>query len=269
MLGRGGQALGWGRALALVAATLLACSAASAGTVPVPWSGGAGVISPFEATASGIASELTGHAVAVECHSATSWQTLSAALGVDPAKSWAVTPFHWDAARRGAAPDGVAHFSPRACKFGDAFFRAPAELGTRTCHVLLRRGKSKHAQPVGECDQWASKLTAVHVLSHESMHLSGLYGEANADCLGVQIDAYVAMALGADERFARSLAREFWSDYYAPRADAYRSDECHDGGSLDLFPGRSGWPAPKAYPADLGAAVAALAGRIRAAGGSP
>lgn len=101
------------------------------------------------------------------------------------------------------------------------------------------------------------------------MHLSGFYGEANADCLGVQIDAYVAMALGADERFARSLAREFWSDYYAPRADGYRSEECYDGGSLDLFPARSGWPAPRAYPADLGSAVAALEDRIRVAGGSP
>lgn len=101
------------------------------------------------------------------------------------------------------------------------------------------------------------------------MHLHGFYSEATADCLGVQIDAYVAMALGADERFARSLAREFWTDYYAPRRDAYRSADCYEEGSLDLFPTRPGWPTPRTYPNDLGAAISAIETRIRAAGGSP
>jgi hypothetical protein len=122
---------------------------------------------------------------------------------------------------------------------------------------------------VGECEQWAPKLTAVHVLSHESVHLSGFYSEANADCLGVQIDAFVAEELGADARFARSLAREFWTDYYASRSDGYRTLACREGSSLDLFPSRPGWPTPSAYPEGLSSALAALRSRLVARGVSP
>ena len=178
-----------------------------------------------------------------------------------------MTPFHWDATLGGAAPDDHAHFSPRACRFGESFWLAPTENGARTCRMTT---SARLTTPVlGECDLWAARLTAVHVLSHESIHLHGFYSEAHADCLGVQIDAYVAMTLGAYDRFARSLALEFWSDYYEPRRDAYRSSDCHEGGSLDLFPGRRGWPTPNRYPDDLAGAISALEGRVRAAGGSP
>jgi hypothetical protein len=227
----------------------------------MPWTGGTRIVSPFEATASQVASEVAGRRVSVECHSEGSWRTLAAKLGVASAQSWAVTPFHWDAALDGAAPDDIAHFSPRACRFGDAFSRAPAELGTRTCSVAVGAR--------GECPQWSAKLTAVHVLSHESVHLRGVYSEGVADCLAVQLDAYVAMGLGAGERFARSLAREFWHDYYLPRSDAYRSSACHEGGRLDLFPARRGWPTPTAYPRDPGAAIAAVGSTMRAVGAAP
>jgi hypothetical protein len=234
----------------------------------VPWSGGARVVSPYEAAASEVASALAGRPVSIECHSEVSWERLAGGLGVNPARSWAITPYH-SVARDRIAPDDVAHFSPRACRFADAFWRAPAELGTRTCFMRVPVGRLRQTQPKGECGDWSAKLTAVHVLSHESMHLYGFYGEANAECLGVQLDAYVAVAFGADERFARSLAREYWSDYYVPRDDAYRSLACREGGGLDLFPTRRGWPTPSAYPADLGAALAAMERRIRAGGGSP
>ena len=89
----------------------------------------------------------------------------------------------------------------------------------------------------------------MHVLTHEAMHLAGVMGEAEADCLAAQLDALVAEALGADRRFARLLAREYWTYCYPTQSTAYRSRECHDGGALDLFPARRGWPTPAAgYP---------------------
>ena len=95
------------------------------------------------------------------------------------------------------------------------------------------------------------------------MHLAGVMGEAEADCLATQIDAFVAMALGADSRFARSLAREYWA-YYYPRQDRrYRSRECRDGGALDLFPDRRGWPSPAAYPSNLASRIDTLAATIQ------
>ena len=89
-------------------------------------------------------------------------------------------------------------------------------------------------------------LTAVHVLTHESMHLAGVVDEAEADCLAVQSDAWVAGALGADARFARAFAREYWIAYYPSQEPRYRSPDCRDGRRLDLFAGRCGWPVPGA-----------------------
>jgi hypothetical protein len=99
--------------------------------------------------------------------------------------------------------------------------------------------------------------------------LRGFYEEAHADCVGVQIQAWVAMALGAGDEFSRASAREYWLDFQLPRVGEYQSAECRDGGRLDLFPERSGWPAPLTYPADLDVSLSALENDLRAAGISP
>ena len=270
MLRRRGAILAKRRVSALALIALAFAGSAQGSNRSLPWEGGPGLVTPFESKASEVAATVSGRAVSVECNDGVSWRSLGSRLGFDSSKSWAVTPFHWDSALDRAAPDDVAHFSPRACRFGDAFWLAATEYGTRTCRVGVRnaRGVRVPAGPVlGECELWAPKLTAVHVLSHESVHLHGFYGEAHAECLAVQIDAHVAVALGAEERFARSMASEFWTDHYIPRSDAYRSVDCHDGGSLDLFPSLSGWPTPRRYPRDLHAALSALESKVRLGGG--
>ena len=118
----------------------------------------------------------------------------------------------------------------------------------------------------GECDRWGRTLVAVHVIAHESMHLAGFVDEAEADCLGVQLDALVAVRLGASAAFARQLATDYWTQYYPEQAPRYRSPGCRDGGSLDLFPGRPGWPTPASYPADVGAKIVAFGSRRSAYG---
>jgi hypothetical protein len=219
----------------------------------------------FGAEASRVGRLVAGDPVVVKCHGTTSWRATAAELGVDPTSTWGVTPFHWSSVSATAVPDGVAHLSPRACHYGDAFWQTPTELGARTCRMADQTDQA--GRPAfGECDHWAAKLTALHVLSHESMHLAGFYREANAECLGVQIDALVAIELGADERFARSLAREYWTDYYAPRRDQYWTAACRDRGSLDLFPKRQGWPTPRTYPRDLSRSLTQLRSRLEASG---
>ena len=92
------------------------------------------------------------------------------------------------------------------------------------------------------------------------MHLAGVMGEAEADCLRRPVDALVAEALGADRRFARLLAREYWTYYYPTQSTAYRSRECHDGGRLTSPRVRRGWPTPAAgYPRDVTGLIAAFA----------
>ncbi len=251
-------------------------------------------MTPFEKRASEIASALTGRSVSIECEDEATWRSLGARSGFDPAATWALTPLHRASDGGRLAPDGYASFSPRACRYGDAFWTSPIESRVKICRhgtttqwmkrrvvraerkvvrvkvkgkwvrrVVQRKTGALVRVPVqaplyGECDNWSSTLVAVHVLAHESMHLHGLVSEAYAECLAVQVDAYVATALGADERFARKMAAEFWDNYYATRTDGYRSPDCHDGGRLDLFPDRSGWPTPARYPANIASSISAV-----------
>jgi len=229
------------------------CSPARGGVEPPPWDGGDSVVTPFEARAGQIASTLAGMLVSVRCVNQSRWRALGDRLGFDPMRTWALTPFHWNAAIGRAAPSRYAIFSPRTCALGAAFASNPRNLGTRTCPVTAggRTPTGRRILGYGDCDNWPSKLLAVHVLAHEAMHLRGVRSEAVADCLAVQLDAIAAAALGADRAFARSMARELWDDFYVVRDRTFRTVTCHDGGELDLFPDRPGWPTPSVYPAGV------------------
>ncbi len=78
-----------------------------------------------------------------------------------------------------------------------------------------------------------AQVVAVHVLSHEAMHLRGETDEAVAECQAVQRDALTARMLGATERQAAGLARVYWQIVYPDLPDGYRTGDCHRGGSLD------------------------------------
>jgi hypothetical protein len=226
------------------------------GDAVLPWSGGTARITTFEADGSRIASLIARSDVSIECLDPRRWQALGAHHGFDPTLTWAMTPMRWNAAADRASPNDISRLSPRTCSLVDAFRRAPTELGSRLC----RHGTKLRRPVLGECDDWAAKLLAVHVLGHESIHLAGVVDEATADCLGMQLDAYVAERLGATRAFARSLAREYWTYYYPSQEPSYRSPSCRDGRALDLFPDLQGWPTPDAYPPDLVRRVAAFAG---------
>jgi len=203
--------------------------------------------------------------VAIECADAATWRSLAAEYGFDRETTWALTPLRRDSGRAGRlAPGDRAVFSPRACGLGARFLTAPTERGARLCRHGSERwalrpsdssGSTETPRRVrvqttvwGECDAWGVTLTALHVLGHESMHLAGVVDEAAADCLAVQLDTLVATRLGAAAPFARALAREYWRSYYPSQDRRYRSPECRNGRALDLFPSRSGWPAPVTYP---------------------
>jgi hypothetical protein len=228
------------RSVAAWLATLFVAIPAAAATENVlPWDGAAARVTPLEARSSWIARSLAGPDVSIECVSPAAWRSLAAEYGFDRELTWALTPLRWDADSSSTVPTAQSSLSPRACRLEDAFLRAPTEQGARLC---------RHGAALGECDDWAAKLLAVHVLGHESMHLAGIVDEAQAECLAAQLGAFVAVSLGAKPRFARSLAREYWSYYYPSQDRRYRSAECRDGGKLDLFPSRRGWPTPDAYP---------------------
>jgi hypothetical protein len=87
----------------------------------------------------------------------------------------------------------------------------------------------------------SAQILAVHVLTHETMHMRGLRAESAAECAAVQRDAHMARLLGASPADAQSLAAAYWRQDYPQLSDEYRSQECQPSGALDEhLP--DGWP---------------------------
>ncbi len=86
------------------------------------------------------------------------------------------------------------------------------------------------------------QVIAVHVLAHESEHLAGVRNEAQAECISVQRTEEAARLLGATANQARKLALTYAIRVYPEMPDDYRSDDCKDGGSMDIRPDDTSWP---------------------------
>lgn len=80
----------------------------------------------------------------------------------------------------------------------------------------------------------AAQVLAVHVLTHESMHMSGITSEAVAECYAMQHDAQMARIMGAPADAARKLAVRYWKTVYPHMPDGYTTADCRAGGPLDL-----------------------------------
>lgn len=85
------------------------------------------------------------------------------------------------------------------------------------------------------------QIIAVHVLTHESMHMRGEFSEAAAECEAMQRDAWTARDLGASPSDAAALAVAYWRIDYPRMPDDYRSGNCRPGGELDEHLA-DGWP---------------------------
>jgi hypothetical protein len=78
-----------------------------------------------------------------------------------------------------------------------------------------------------------NEITAVHVLTHESMHMAGITNEAKAECAAVQRDYRTATLLGATDQQATFLAHAYWHGVYPYMPDDYRSADCTAAGAMD------------------------------------
>jgi hypothetical protein len=85
-------------------------------------------------------------------------------------------------------------------------------------------------------------LWALHTLAHESWHLAGEQSEAVAECHALQTTAFVAERLGASPAEGEASARAVLYQLYPQMPSEYQSDDCRDGGPLDLRPQSSLWP---------------------------
>jgi hypothetical protein len=118
---------------------------------------------------------------------------------------------------------------------GEAFVDAGTELGyvrwgpdgvpehstlikSAVCADLRSWLGSSKAEP--SLDQ----VVAVHVLTHEVMHMTGITSESLAECEAMRRDAQTAVALGASPAEAVALAGRYRSEVYPRMPDEYRGD---------------------------------------------
>src|SRR5918992_816510 len=107
--------------------------------------------------------------------------------------------------------------------FGPDGLRRSALIKRSQCAALSDYMDSDKRDPT------TAQVIAVHVLTHEAVHMSGVADEAVTECLAVQHDAMAAQLLGASPEYARSLSRRYWTTLYPRMPTEYRSEECRPG----------------------------------------
>jgi hypothetical protein len=106
-----------------------------------------------------------------------------------------------------------------------------------------RQGKFGCLHDPLACDRSVVRsVHALETLAHESWHLAGHVNEATTECYALQTIAFVAERLGASHEQGEQLARAAFVGLYPRMPAEYRSDECRDGGELDLRPESAVWP---------------------------
>ncbi len=121
--------------------------------------------------------------------------------------------------------------------FGSAFVDAGAEFGyvafgpdgVPERKTLIKRDQCRDLSAYLRSDKESpstEQIIAVHTLTHEAMHMSGITNEAETECAAVQRDADMARALGASPEAAERLANTYWTEHYPHMTSEYRSPDC-------------------------------------------
>jgi len=111
-----------------------------------------------------------------------------------------------------------------------------AWLTLETCQHLGTWYRSDRTDPS------LDEVVAVHVLTHEAMHVSGDRNEATTECRALQRDARTVVLLGGTDVQGRELAQRIATEVYPRMPDEYRTAQCRPGGALDLTPDDGSWP---------------------------
>jgi hypothetical protein len=136
------------------------------------------------------------------------------------------------------------HSTVHCQTFGQTFTDTSGDLGyvkfdadgVPQHHTTIMRGpcgELRHYLDGGYAHPSANEIIAVHVLTHESMHMRGQTGESDAECEAMQRDAETAQLLGATPDEGLRLARAYWLVDYPNMPDNYRTSDCALGGPLD------------------------------------
>jgi hypothetical protein len=136
--------------------------------------------------------------------------------------------------------------------YGDPTFRDSAayadvdrervHLSPSACDPLVELVYADQRPRPGQ-DGAVEAADALETFAHELTHFTTL-DEPTAECWAIQRMGGIADELLRDEGYGRELAQLYWTESYPGMPDDYRSQECRDGGRLDLHPSCVGWPIP-------------------------
>jgi hypothetical protein len=167
-----------------------------------------------------VARGLSGSDVEVWCWSSEDWK--------ERAAEWERRdPLERQLGPRSAYTDisaSTIHLSPEIC----------AELRSLVEHDVAITGDAP-----GDPRAWS-----LGAFAHEALHTMGERDEARATCFGMQWMEEAAVILGRTAAEGRHLATQFWKHWYDRLPPSYRSNDCRDGGRLDLRPETHVWPWP-------------------------
>jgi hypothetical protein len=111
-----------------------------------------------------------------------------------------------------------------------------ARLKYNSCTALFSYMQNDKQNPTPE------EIIAVHVLSHESGHVSGDMNEASTECVSMQNDSRTAQLLGATAEQGSKLSQTYWTDTYPRMRSNYVSADCTPDGTMDKTPGDGIFP---------------------------
>jgi hypothetical protein len=115
----------------------------------------------------------------------------------------------------------------------------PAMLSYETCNRLAAFWRASDA---GKATAPLEQVIAMHVLTHETMHIAGYEEEAEAECHALQADGRVARALGASPATAAKVVKRYLIQVYPDMPEPYTSTDCRQGGRFDESPHDGVWP---------------------------
>ena len=113
-------------------------------------------------------------------------------------------------------------------------------LSPEICAEL--RGLVEHDSAITGAAPRDARAWSLGAFAHEAYHAMGFRDEAVATCFGMQVMERAALMLGRSAAEGRHLATLFWKHWYEGLPPSYRSDDCRDGGRLDLDINAHGWP---------------------------
>jgi len=83
---------------------------------------------------------------------------------------------------------------------------------------------------------------ALATVTHEVMHAIGIEDEAEAECLGMQLSAFMASRLGVPDHYAMRLSALDLENYTRLPPGYVDRKRCQEDGEWDVFKGRKSPP---------------------------